>query len=1260
MLIPLPSAFMLRSIASSQNNHRSSHSRLSIALLASILIGSGNFVFCCQLIHAQQVLGPATPPATEFGLQQSKPGDLPPLGPASPLPGTPLPQDPLPQDPKNSTDPGLPVIPNGIGEPLAAEKLTLDSIKQQKEAAASSELDEETKKKISDVYQAAADRLSRLALLAQKVVELKQRTSTAVARAEALKSSSSLNVEQARFDLDALSLAEAQKEATDTELRLREAKDRITVLTGEQEKLSTRRKELPGLITAAPDRLNELKVQLQAQAPESEPGELTKARKADLQTQIRVLETELPIWAQEREWIEAEFSNDINRLERDTLAAKVVEESKWLTKVNEALNRKRAAVAAKAVVEASQESRAVAAPLQPLADQNKALAEEFAELVTKITTLQGRRNTAAKRLEDLTEKYKQSKTKAKQVGLTDAIGFLLRKQRIELPTLASLRDLQPKDGEINATQLKLLQLDDARSEIPPNGESAKLLFPELAANGPDATAEEGQLLAEARDLLKKKREHLNNLYKSYDTYFDTLVELDTDQHRLINLTRDFRSFIDERVLWIPSSRPIAEQIENLENDRWILAPLVWRESGQLLLLDMAQRSILWAILVFIFIFSQYQALEYRRRITKAGREASSGSCSSFTPTWQALVYTAMISLPWACLLFFISWRMSFQTELLADDVKFKDYFFGIAIGLGATGFALLPLECLRHLCREMGLGSAHFGWSSTTLLPINRLIRLMISLGLPLVFVTSAMYVVDPAFGNDLLERICFIAGAALLTYVVYRLLAPRSGYLRNYYANNAGGWLDRLRYVWFALALFAPVFLATLAIVGYYYTACQLSIRLYTMVCLVIGLLIGRELLARMILVGRRRTYIEQAKQRRAQAASTTSPEESEIAAAALIGNSKEWAAGLSAQTKQSQNLLNSVVLMVAVFGTWFIWADVVPALRVVYQQTLWTTTEIVADTAADGLASDQITTKEIIRNITPTDLLQSIVVLAMTFVVFQNLPGLVDILILNRLPIDASTRNAITAVCSYLVIVLGIIWSAGAIGVHWTQVQWLVTALTFGLAFGLQEIFANFVAGVIILFERPIRVGDVVTIDDVTGIVTKTRARATTIRNWDLKELIVPNKEFITGRVLNWTLSDEVTRLLIPVGVAYGSDTSKTAELLLAAANNHPLVLSDPAPLATFEEFGDSTLNFILRAYVAKLDDRLKTISDLHRIIDNSFKEHRVEIAFPQRDLHIRSIPPQWQSGFNPAPALDADNHSTPVQDKNGPVSQEDSKPN
>ncbi len=152
--------------------------------------------------------------------------------------------------------------------------------------------------------------------------------------------------------------------------------------------------------------------------------------------------------------------------------------------------------------------------------------------------------------------------------------------------------------------------------------------------------------------------------------------------------------------------------------------------------------------------------------------------------------------------------------------------------------------------------------------------------------------------------------------------------------------------------------------------------------------------------------------------------------------------------------------------------------------------------------------------------------------------------------------------------------------------------------------------------------RVGDVVTVADVTGVISRIRMRATTIINWDRKEFIVPNKEFITGRLLNWTLSDQVNRVIVNVGIAYGSDTELATATLLQVAREHPLVLDDPEPRVTFEEFGGSSLNFVLRCYLPDLEDRLAVIHDLHMSIDRKFREAGIEIAFPQQDIHIRSI--------------------------------------
>ena len=201
------------------------------------------------------------------------------------------------------------------------------------------------------------------------------------------------------------------------------------------------------------------------------------------------------------------------------------------------------------------------------------------------------------------------------------------------------------------------------------------------------------------------------------------------------------------------------------------------------------------------------------------------------------------------------------------------------------------------------------------------------------------------------------------------------------------------------------------------------------------------------------------------------------------------------------------------------------------------------------------------------------------LTSVAAKNLPALLELSLLQRLPLDRGARYAVSTIVRYLILIIGVTAVSSALGIGWAKVQWLAAALTFGL----QEIFANFVSGLIILIERPIRVGDVVTVGDTEGRVTQLRMRATTIIDRDRREYLVPNKDFITNNVINWTLSDPITRVVLPVGIAYGSDTE--------------------------------------RVFLNNRDLWPEVIDKLHTQIDGLFREHGVEIAFPQRDLHIRS---------------------------------------
>jgi potassium-dependent mechanosensitive channel len=267
-------------------------------------------------------------------------------------------------------------------------------------------------------------------------------------------------------------------------------------------------------------------------------------------------------------------------------------------------------------------------------------------------------------------------------------------------------------------------------------------------------------------------------------------------------------------------------------------------------------------------------------------------------------------------------------------------------------------------------------------------------------------------------------------------------------------------------------------------------------------------------------------------------------------------------------------------------------------------------------------------ITPITLADLGVAMLVLATTLIAAKNIPGLLEMAVLQHLPLDAGVRYATATVSRYLITIIGLLLVCNSVGLGWSKVQWLVAAISVGLGFGLQEIFANFVSGLIILFERPIRVGDVITIAEVSGVVSRIRMRATTIVDGDRKELIIPNKDVITGKVLNWTLSDQVNRIQITIGIAYGSDTERAAEILLEAARNHPDVLKEPPPKVTFEAFGESSLKFVLRGFLPNLDSRQHAVHELNMEIDRKFRENGIEIAFPQHDIHVRSMSGGWGS--------------------------------
>ncbi|MGH9502674.1 MAG: mechanosensitive ion channel family protein [Terriglobales bacterium] len=229
----------------------------------------------------------------------------------------------------------------------------------------------------------------------------------------------------------------------------------------------------------------------------------------------------------------------------------------------------------------------------------------------------------------------------------------------------------------------------------------------------------------------------------------------------------------------------------------------------------------------------------------------------------------------------------------------------------------------------------------------------------------------------------------------------------------------------------------------------------------------------------------------------------------------------------------------------------------------------------------------------------------------------------ILTHTPLEAGQKYAVARVVSYLVFVLGLVIGLQSLGVNLNSLVVVGGALGIGVGLGLQAIVSNFVAGLVLLLEQPVKLGDRVQVGETLGDVVRLQGRSTWIRTNDNVVIIVPNSEFINQRVTNWTANDRQVRISLSLGVAYSSNVKMVRDVLLAIAGKHPDVLADPGPEVVFVEFGDSSLNFDLRVWtVLQVQTPARLKSDLYFSIFEEFAAKGIEIPFPQRDLHLRSL--------------------------------------
>ena len=319
---------------------------------------------------------------------------------------------------------------------------------------------------------------------------------------------------------------------------------------------------------------------------------------------------------------------------------------------------------------------------------------------------------------------------------------------------------------------------------------------------------------------------------------------------------------------------------------------------------------------------------------------------------------------------------------------------------------------------------------------------------------------------------------------------------------------------------------------------------------------------------------------------------------------------------------LVIAVVIIVGMWNSTF--KDVVsspaaPTLfREVYESVLYVVVSI-----KSGLTYKFVLAEG--RHTTPFKMLIAILVLVAAFIFTRYLKNVLRTKVYEKAQLEQGARHAISSGVTYSIIALAALIGLNIAGIPLKSLTIFAGAFGIGLGFGMQNIINNLVSGIIIFFEKPIKIGDVITLDkEIAGKVEKISIRSTMINTFDRKTVVVPNSKFLESNVVNWVHGgDMLLRSKIVVGVAYGSDTELVKNCLLKVVDLHPDVKKDPAPIVRFAEFGESSLNFELYFW-AHILDRWMAISDLNFAIDKMFRENNIEIPFPQRDLHIRSGEP------------------------------------
>lgn len=1093
--------------------------------------------------------------------------------------------------------------------------------------SANADLSGDQQAQIKTSLEAAADRLAE----ATRQSERSTQYAASVENAAAIKADLDEQLEAAQVTLEADkapiaemigddALLELEQELFEKSSTLAQLDTRLLAIQESLNALSVRQTTAPQELADARAAIGNLQTRVNAMGDgDLEP--VSNARRTEVQAriwyrrnQIRALEQEIATLPKRQELLMSRRA--IADIQAQSLRLDVA--------------RLSARTGQKRLIEARDQRNRIAADIQaanithPLvktyARENIALADKIADFAAEAPKISQATASAKGRVVDVENDLNAAQNLVEQGRLDREVGDTLRRlgDNLQMPKAIRVDIRDARNKRLAATRERIIAQEDLRDL--PNGLTDLNVLVEVARkNDPtleDLTTLEKEILS---TIIDTRRDLLRQITTLSNTRINAVSELQSAQNSLLEKTESLQTLLDENLIWVRSVPAVGTSFPQ----KVVLGATSLFSPSNLTLAVTELLGMARTYFLLIVGFLILMALIYRlRRVVREDVQRRAGLTGRVTQdsVWHTPVVIAagvFNSLPLALIFLLIAtlFWLSGNPESLIE---------GLANGFGCLSAFALIYGAWTRWQRDGGLLDVHFNFSQKLRALIARNLRWFGPLlGTLTFFLAITNDMTDENIEEGFSVFVFMLTGLSVMVFAI-RILWAKDGEDSHLKTNRQP--LVRYRGVLALGAIGLPFATIAIAAAGYYESANALLSRMFLTAMLVLLTYVIYGSIRRAIVVTQRQIRYRQALEKRemelkARREKEAAKERGDVAPPPPPVDTT--AIDVTTLTRQSSKLLQTVILLGFAGLLWMIWSPLLPALSIFDGFEVWT--------YQSGLDVER---NPIEVAVSLWDILRSLVIFGLTFIAARNLPGFLEIFVLNRMGVDAGSRYAVTTVLGYIIIGIGVIIGFNQLGLQWSQLKWIVTGLSVGIGLGLQKIIANFVSGLIILFERPIRIGDYVTIGDQSGIVSRIKIRATTLNDLDNLEILIPNEAVISERVTNWTLSNSITRLIVRVGIAYGSDTDKARDLIMETVKGQKKILDTPAPQVFFMGFGDSSLDFEIRVFLRSFDDRAPMRHTLHTEIYKALEGAGISIPFPQRDLNIvsQNIPFEVNTGTPP----------------------------